>query len=174
MRRQHSGDEQKSLRKTRTDVRHEHAPAAVAAEAQGVQCVAAGYKNAISQTPKHESCKMNLAQVHLAMQKPSSTQDCSPFCVLGLQQIQVGVPLVPDDLAAREAAHRDDHVCRPSSNESATGAVRFASPARPSSSGFCWRHRKQDAPCLTDLLPRFKVHFEPAGEPDATLHSHKG
>lgn len=32
-----------------------------------------------------------------------------PLGVLGLQQAQVGLPLVADDLATREAANGDDH-----------------------------------------------------------------
>ena len=32
-----------------------------------------------------------------------------PLRVLGLQETQVGLPLVPDDLAAGETANRDDH-----------------------------------------------------------------
>ena len=34
----------------------------------------------------------------------------SPLRVLGLQQRQVGLPLVADDLAAAEAAEGDDHL----------------------------------------------------------------
>lgn len=36
----------------------------------------------------------------------------APFAVLGLQQVQVRLPLVANHFAAREAAHRDDHGCR--------------------------------------------------------------
>lgn len=42
--------------------------------------------------------------------RPSPVQPgASPLGVLGLQQPQVGLPLVADDLAAGEAANRDDH-----------------------------------------------------------------
>lgn len=34
----------------------------------------------------------------------------SPFSVFGLQQAQVGLPLVTDDLATGEASDRDNHV----------------------------------------------------------------
>lgn len=34
----------------------------------------------------------------------------SPFGVLGLEESQVGLPLVPDDFAAGEATNRDDHL----------------------------------------------------------------
>jgi hypothetical protein len=35
---------------------------------------------------------------------------CIPFCVVGLQKIQISIPFVSDHLAAGEASHRDYHL----------------------------------------------------------------
>ena len=55
-------------------------------------------------------------QIHVTHHHASAAVAIEPervervaFAVVGLEQVEVGVPLVPDHLAAREAAHGDNH-----------------------------------------------------------------
>jgi hypothetical protein len=67
-------------------VRHEHAPAAVAGQAQRVQGVPA------TGTPSGGGAP------HSPESMRGTNRALSPFTVLRLQQVQVGVPLVADHL----------------------------------------------------------------------------
>lgn len=55
--------------------------------------------------------EVDMSQQHTAAAVPLQAQGVQgiPLSVLGLQQPEVGLPLVPDDFAAREATHRNDH-----------------------------------------------------------------
>lgn len=71
----------------------QHPPAAVALQAQSIQCVASNDRRKIKQLPF----------INAAFQK------LLPFRIFGLKQAEVRLPLVSDHLAASEAPDGDDH-----------------------------------------------------------------
>jgi hypothetical protein len=99
---------------------HHHAPAAVALEAQRVEGVTgrssasanlaaarAGERGGGKGRPRRQLRRATAVQKRRRGRCPRRLR--APLGVVRLQQVHIRVPLVADNLPAREASHRDDH-----------------------------------------------------------------